>query len=278
MMKQLAIGEVRVKGVSNHLDATVEKHKRGDLTMGLARWWFVTDYAPMGTNAQKTVFRIQGPHIKLLNEEMLLARDGSKIGKGNASKPDQFSVDFTAAFPDLETKFASFSDLRNLFDLVLVATLLQQLGVIDWFDDTVLLNEEVWPTPLSVIPREAEPLAALSFHRGKNEGGRGVPHHFSVAYGGVSMTLGTIQFDGGKSAIDPAVKGPEDPSSKTADLKPEGEDSEPDESSTDNVKPATSAKKPSPTGTKNLDRDKQPSLTKKKENSWWVDLKPAESK
>src|SRR5690606_6369392 len=129
MMKQIAIGEVVIKGVSNHLDAVVVRHQYGEESVGLGRWWFVSDYPPLGTNANRTVFRIQGPHLKLLNEEMLLTRDGARIGKGDTSKTDQFSQDFTAAFPSLETKFPSFSDLRNLYDLVLVATLLDQEGV-----------------------------------------------------------------------------------------------------------------------------------------------------
>ena len=260
MMKQMAIGEVVVKGVSNHLDAVVEKNKRGDLNTGLARWWFVSDYAPMGANAARTVFRIQGPHIKLLNEEMLLTRDGSKIGKGDKSQPDQFSADFTAAFPDLETKFPSFSDLRNLYDLVLMATLLEQQGALDWLKDTVLLDEEAWPTPESIVPREAEPLAAFAFHQAKsksNNAAYGGSPYFSIAYGGVSMRFSKIQFDTGKNiTIDPAVKGPADSSKKSSDSKPSV---------------ASGTKKPTP-------GEKKAATTETKEKSWWVDLKPPEAK
>lgn len=261
MMKQMAIGEVVVKGVSNHLDAVMIRHQNGEESVGLARWWFVSDYAPLGVNASRTVFRIQGPHIKLLNEEMLLTRDGSRIGKGDDSKPDQFSQDFTAAFPDLETKFPSFSDLRNLYDLVLVATLLDQEGALDWLSDTVLLNEEAWPSPSHVVPREAEALAALSFHRPTKSADGRRSQMYSVAYGGVSMRLMKIQFDTSKGIIDPKLD-------KLGDRQPSGDS--PKEPSIKEEVPMKENKEPGSSAESGREKGS-------KKDSWWEDLEPAQN-
>lgn len=260
MMKQMAIGEVVVKGVSNHLDAVMTKHQHGEESVGLARWWFVSDFGPLGVNSSRTVFRIQGPHIKLLNEEMLLTRDGSRIGKGDASKPDQFSQDFTAAFSNLETKFPSLSDLRNLYDLVLVATLLDQEDALEWLNDTVLLDEDAWPSPSHVVPREAEALAALTFHRpAKTSDGRR-SQMYSVAYGGVSMRLTKIQFDTSKGIIDPKLD-------NLGDRQASSDSPKESAASEDVPKKETNRAAPS------VEQDKDKTS---KKDSWWEDLKPAE--
>lgn len=208
LMKQVAIGAVRLPRVSNHLDALVEGAKRGDRSMQLTRWWFTADYAPPATDESGRVWRLRGRRIQLLNEEMLLDARGNREGKGEASRRDRFSHEFTEALPDVETKYAVFSDLRNLYDLVFAAALIRRSDAGGWLEGTVFLDAEALPTPEGRAPRFAENVASYEIHRGRDASGA-AGAVLTIAFGGVSI-------DAGRMVVGPA--GPSHAASELARL------------------------------------------------------------
>jgi hypothetical protein len=217
LMKRIAIGELKVRGVSNHLDAVLERSRRGEFQHTLARWWFTADEIPLVSNSDGTLFRFDGVRLELLNEEMLMSADGRRRGKGDASQRDRFSQEFTDQLASLQTRFRAFSDLRNLYDLVTACALAQRVGVLEHFKDTMLLDESRWVVPSSPPATEAEPFATVASAKGKNSEGRpGVVT--SVAYGGVSKRIasligsasvrGSFKSDATGAKVDPALAVP----------------------------------------------------------------------
>lgn len=186
LMKQVAIGALRIKGVSNHLDALVERSKAGDSSISLARWWFSADYDPPASDESHSIYKILGPRIQLFNEEMMVDREGNRAGKGDASRQDRFSSDFTQALPDLQTKYPVLADLRNLFDMVFVAALARHRGVADWLEGSVFLDVPAMPIPEGIAPKEAEPVATFELHRAVGPDGKPA-NTMTLAFGGVFM-------------------------------------------------------------------------------------------
>lgn len=191
LMKQIAIGAVRVRGVLNHLDALVERSKRGEASIGLTRWWFTSAYEPPASDGSRCIWQIRGPRIELLNEEMMLDPDGNRSGRGAASRADRFSQDFTKAIPELETHYPVFSDLRNLYDLVFVCALIKRQGAADWLSDSILLDAKSLPTPQGTAAKLAENVATFEIHRGRDGGGK-LGNYLTVAFGGVAMDAGRM--------------------------------------------------------------------------------------
>lgn len=181
-MKRMAMGAEKVAGLPTHLDAVAEHTESGDTNPSMARWWFTTRYDPFLRNSESTVFRLRGPAVQLMNEEMLVADDGRLQGVGRASRDwDRFSQTFTKLFSRIETQYPVFADLRNLFDLMMVAGLIRQQNASDWLAGSALLESTAYSIPSGSQPRHAEPVFTYRFH------GRTRKKLFSIAYGGVSI-------------------------------------------------------------------------------------------
>ncbi|MBY0586881.1 DUF1598 domain-containing protein [bacterium] len=203
LMKQMGVGSIKVRGIRSHLESQADRNLAGDFTSTLARWWFTSQYEPLTVNSQRSVFGIRGPRLRLLSEEMLFFESGKREGTGKPSR-DQFADDFTDHIDELQAKYPAFSDLANLYDLVLVAALIDREGFREDWEQTVWLNEKSWKTPLGVVPREADAIAAADARKGKiDSGDRGLI--ISVAYGGVSirpaMLLGKLPTGGPSTSL-----------------------------------------------------------------------------
>ena len=196
-MKRMAIGVEKVIGLTTHLDGLVKLAQNQELSSAaLARWWFTPAYDAVLTDSNNTVFRFQGQGVRLLNEAVLVDAQGNRRGTGQTSlQGDLFASSFTSKFPVLERRYPVFADLHNLFDLMMVAGLIQQQQAAHWFAGSALLDPQIYTIPCGKQPRHAEPAVAYRLWR------QGGFHMITVAFGGVSMrpaeslVPGKIQID-----------------------------------------------------------------------------------
>lgn len=185
-MKRMALGREKLPGVVSHLD-TLTRLTREDAHRGsLARWWFAPAYDEILSDPGKTTFRFVGQGIQLLNEEVLFDASGQRTGLGRSNPDwDRFSDTFTAKLPEIEKQHPVFADLHNLFDLMMVAGLLRQQGIQDWFEETALLDSSLYTPPTFKQPTKAEPVVTTRLDRGRKEGQS--LRFLTIAYGGVTM-------------------------------------------------------------------------------------------
>ncbi len=185
LMKQMGVGTIKIRDITSHIESQSKRNKEGDYGLTLARWWFTSQYEPLDVNKSRTVFAVRGPRLRLLSEEMMLAESGDRRGSGRASR-DQFADDFTEHIEELQARYPAFSDLANLYDLVLVAALMDREGWADAWADSIWADEKRWPTPIGVVSTKAEAVAVCETRKAKDpEGERSLL--ISVAYGGVSI-------------------------------------------------------------------------------------------
>jgi hypothetical protein len=158
-MKLVGMGlEEGVPGVVSYLDAIPAADGEA-VPMNVLRWWFAVNYDAVQTTEGHDAFEIRGQGVKVLSENELLTERGQRVHTGQADALNrQFTESFTKHFPALAAKYPVYAELRNLFDLALVASIIryQDLpGQTGWhmtyFGDTAQC-----PVELGAAPREVD--------------------------------------------------------------------------------------------------------------------------
>jgi hypothetical protein len=91
------------------------------------RWWMTMKYDAVLHSPTRTVFEIQGPSVQCLSENELVTKDGQRIHTGQADVNNlAFARNFTQHYGELAQRDLVFADLKNIFDLALVAALMNQ--------------------------------------------------------------------------------------------------------------------------------------------------------
>lgn len=91
------------------------------------RWWMTMKYDAVLHSPSRTVFEIQGPSVQCLSENELIEKDGDRIHTGQADPTNQmFAQNFTQHYGELAERDLVFADLKNIFDLSLVAALMHR--------------------------------------------------------------------------------------------------------------------------------------------------------
>jgi hypothetical protein len=91
------------------------------------RWWMTMKYDAVLHSPSRTVFEIQGPSVQCQSENELVTKDGERIHTGQADPTNQvFAQNFTLHYGELAGQDLVFADLKNIFDLSLVAALINK--------------------------------------------------------------------------------------------------------------------------------------------------------
>ncbi len=91
------------------------------------RWWMTMKYDAILHSKSRLVFEIQGPSVQCQSENELVTKDGDRIHTGQADPHNQtFAQNFTQHYGELAQRDLVFADLKNIFDLSLVAALINK--------------------------------------------------------------------------------------------------------------------------------------------------------
>lgn len=125
-MKLIGMGlEEGTLGVESYL-ASINP-KEGAPALGVLRWWFTMNYDAIKASKQRDVFALEGQGVKVLSENEMLAEAGKRVATGESDALNQqFARSFTKQFPELSAKYPIYAELKNLFDLALVAAIIKQ--------------------------------------------------------------------------------------------------------------------------------------------------------
>jgi len=168
-MKRLAMAleDSPVGGLPSYLAISRnQKHS----TQSNPRWWMACNYDALSHTDDKLAWRISGQGVKTLTETDLITADG-KAQRGQKVDPSatQWAETMTQKFDDLAKAQAVFGELRNCFDLSVVATLIvqEQLAQRAGCDLALLMgNSGEIELDQFVSPKSVEP--QCSFVRGAN--------------------------------------------------------------------------------------------------------------
>jgi len=125
-MKRLAMAleDSPVAGLPSYL--ALSRNQRHS-TQSNPRWWMACNYDALSHTDDKLAWRISGQGVKTLTETDLVAADGqAEPGQKNDKSATQWADTMTQKFEELAKVQAVFGELRNCFDLSVVATLIVQ--------------------------------------------------------------------------------------------------------------------------------------------------------
>jgi hypothetical protein len=121
-------------GVSSYLDR-IPASSGASQPLDVLRWWFTMNYEAIRTTEDRHAFEWIGPGVQVLSENELLAATGHRVHTGTSSELNaEFAHSFTRHFEGLSRKYPVYAELRNIFDLALVASLIRSEGLLEGVD------------------------------------------------------------------------------------------------------------------------------------------------
>ena len=158
-MKLVGMGlEDGTLGVSSYLDE-VKRSGEAPPAMNVLRWWFTLNYEHVNATAARDAFELCGPGVKVLSENELLTETGERIHTG---KSDELTAGFARSFTQhidmLAAKYPIYAELKNVFDLALVAGLLKSHDLpaqVGWHL-TYFGDQRGFPLTLGPCPKEVD--------------------------------------------------------------------------------------------------------------------------
>ena len=168
-MKRVAMGltESPVPGLPSYLQMTRNSQQSRNQN---PRWWMACDYDALSRSEDGLAWKLSGQGVKTLTEQDIVAEDGSVQGSGSVDKmAETWANKMTQSFAQLSKEMPVFSDLQNVMDMTVVATLIVQESLAERanLDLTVLAgNHDAVQLASYDGPKAVEP--QCSFIRGRN--------------------------------------------------------------------------------------------------------------
>ncbi len=187
-MKLVGMGiQPGVLGVSSYLNLIELGPGESPPPMDLLRWWFTLDYDAVMTNNTNDAFTLKGQGVKVLSENELLTEQGQRVHTGQSDELNRaFAASFTEHFAALAEKYPIYAELKNVFDLALVAALIQQRDLhtqVEW-PAAHFLDAEGYQVQLGSAPLEVPTVVS---HRVINR-----KHVVAGISGGVTVQTGKL--------------------------------------------------------------------------------------
>jgi len=173
-MKLVGMGlEDGTAGVTSYLNSAA--FKAGEpANADVIRWWFALNYDALTASKGHDAFELRGQGVKVLSENELLTERGERVHTGKSEGPTlDFAHSFTKHFDRLADKYPIYAELRNVFDLALVAALVRAEdlpGQVDWHMTHFLgesENDLLYEVELGAAPKEVDTVMNHRVIRGK---------------------------------------------------------------------------------------------------------------
>ncbi len=193
-MKLIALGKEPpgVRGVRSQLSLLTPQGN------SLQRWWFVPCYEPIETDEAGLSFHLRGQRAQLLaQEEWSDGRGQRSDAPFTRASTEKFAQLFTEHFPELADSTPVFAELQNVFDLAVLAALMEREDLrrrLQWPMD-LLLDPQRAPVTAYPIPKQIDSLAT-SVYRARVMLG---------LVGGVTLTPATVVSRAPERANAPAL-------------------------------------------------------------------------
>lgn len=164
-MKRISMGldKAPLKSLPSFLEMLTRSTNLNALT---PRFWMEMNYQPVTHSEDKSVWQINGVGVKTLTENDVINADGSSQATGKENPlASKWAKSMTKQYEKLMAVEPIFGELRNLFDMAVVAALLDKEGMLAKVDlelDALTVSDKSlhqWSTP-SQVPTTASVVAA----------------------------------------------------------------------------------------------------------------------
>ncbi|TWT89704.1 hypothetical protein Mal64_00830 [Pseudobythopirellula maris] len=158
-MKLIGMGlEKGVDGVESYLDA-LRRERNPPADMAVLRWWFTLDYEEVRVSPEGDAYELVGHGARVLSENELLTEQGERVHTGRADRLTAgFARSFTEHYAELCAAYPIYTELRNVFDLAMVAAIIHDRGLADQagWSPSLLMSRDRLRLPVGPTPREVD--------------------------------------------------------------------------------------------------------------------------
>ena len=139
--------------------------------LDVLRWWFTLKYDVVRATPHRDAFEIRGAGVQVLSENEFLTDLGQRVHTGKSEPTNQeFAHLFTQHFAELAKKYPVYADLQNIFDLALVAALVESEKLaerVNWHM-TCFGDPEQYQVALGRAPQSVESIINHRLVNGKH--------------------------------------------------------------------------------------------------------------
>jgi hypothetical protein len=127
-MKLIGIGKLEGGSkVPDYFELTQQHPEFASSSIEGLRWWLSMKYEAVLHSPDRTAFEIAGSSVRCQSENEHLKENGERVHTGNAEPINaMFAQNFTDNYNELAAKEPVFADLKSVFDLALVAALIEK--------------------------------------------------------------------------------------------------------------------------------------------------------
>lgn len=126
-MKLIGIDRLEEGDIKSYFDLLPKELQKSGPSNSALRWWLTMKYDAVLHSDDHNVFEIQGASVLCQSENEFITKQGKRVHTGKAEPTNrQFADGFTSKYSKLSEEDLSFADLQNIFDLSLVAALLNR--------------------------------------------------------------------------------------------------------------------------------------------------------
>lgn len=170
-MKLIGIGkstnEAKIPSIFDLMTAAEQKSSKLDAL----RWWLTMKYDSVLHSADGNSFEFVGSSVLCQSENQYLDSMGQQVQTGQTEGANRlFAENFTKRYEELAKYDLAFADLKNVFDLALVATLVHNQGAakkVGW-NYGVFANDGLYETARFERPLEVDSVVNHRVYRGRD--------------------------------------------------------------------------------------------------------------
>ncbi|MGD9721822.1 MAG: DUF1598 domain-containing protein [Pirellulales bacterium] len=144
----------------------VDRARPSSKTNALERWFFVPDENCVRVAADSLGLELTGDRVKLVTENQVVAKDGSRGTSGKRNKASElFCTAFTTKYAEIAARLPVFAEMRNVIDLAIASAFINQqdfYAQADWRGGT-LLDEKAVPVETYNTPLHVESVCTAVF-------------------------------------------------------------------------------------------------------------------
>lgn len=171
-MKMIGVGKLNATSeIPDYFDLLKKNSGLASGGLDAMRWWMTMKYEEVLHSADQNVYQVKGSAVKCLSENQFLNDQGERVNTGHAEPVNrQFAQNFTDHYPELAQQDPVFADLQGVFDLALVAALIERDGLdakAGWDRGVFAVNGAYLPEAYAT-PQQVDSVVAHRVFNGKD--------------------------------------------------------------------------------------------------------------
>lgn len=171
-MKLIGIGKLEGGSqIPDYFELLAKDPSLASGSLDALRWWMTMQYESVLHSPDRSAFEIRGSAVKCLSENQFLTSHGERVATGKAEPVNQlFATNFTKNYPELAAKDPVFADLQGIFDLALVAALIQhnQLDQQAHWDRGSFAADGAYAPMAYSVPKQTDSVVNHKVYKGRD--------------------------------------------------------------------------------------------------------------